>query len=216
MPQYALSLTLPTVFTEENFFVSGCNREAWQWIAAWPNWRALLLHGPEGSGKSHLGHLWAEKAQAATIEAKNLGQEEPQKGNWLIEDIEQVAQERTLLHWFNYTKENGGSLLMTSRLSPRELPFTLPDLTSRLMAVAAAHIEQPDDEALRGVIRKQFADRQMKVDEEVISYLVPRMERSLAKARELVETLDKAALAEGKNITIPFVRKILEGNLSLF
>ncbi len=60
-------------------------------------------------------------------------------------------------------------------------------------------------------MRKQFADRQMKVGDDVIDYALPRMERSLAKVRELVEYVDKSTLAEQKNVTIPFIRKLLEG-----
>ena len=58
-------------------------------------------------------------------------------------------------------------------------------------------------------MRKQFADRQVKVDEEVIAYVVARMERSLTRVKELVELLDARALAEGKTITVPFIKKVL-------
>ena len=49
---------------------------------------------------------------------------------------------------------------------------------------------------LAGAMRKQFADRQMKVADDVIAYALPRMERSLEKIRELVQLVDKSALAE--------------------
>lgn len=216
MSQYALSLSLPPVFSADNFFVSACNKEAWQWIQAWPDWphgqgkHALLLHGPSGSGKSHLGHIWAARAHAITVNAENIEHAQPESGNWLVEDIERLTLERPLLHLFNYVMEQGGSMLMTSLHPAANLPFTLPDLTSRLLALPSAQIEQPDDDVLAGAIRKQFIDRQMKVDDEVIDYLLPRMERSLAKAKELVALLDHKALAQSKSITIPFVRKILE------
>jgi len=216
MSQYALNLKLPPVFSADNFFVSGCNKEAWQWIQAWPQWpktsgkHALILHGPSGSGKSHLGHIWAAHAHAITVNAENIEHATIESGNWLIEDIDRIALERPLLHLFNYVMEQGGSMLMTSLLPAANLPFTLPDLTSRLLALPSVQIEQPDDDVLAGAMRKQFADRQMKVDDEVIGYIVPRMERSLAKAKELVELLDGKALAQSKSITIPFVRKILE------
>ena len=149
MSQYALNLSLPPVFTAGSFFVSDCNRQAWQWIESWPNWQSLI-------------------------------------------------------------REHGGSMLMTSMVPAPNLPFSLPDLTSRLLALPSVGIDQPDDDALAGAIRKQFSDRQMKVDEEVIKYLLPRMQRSFLKAKELVELLDAKALAEGKNITIPFVKRVWE------
>jgi len=208
MSQYALTLALPPVFTADTFVVSGCNHQAWQWVENWPNWQALLLYGPEGSGKSHLGHIWAARSQAVTVNGADIGLIEPGSGNWLIEDIGQAA-ERPLLHLFNYVREHGGSLIMTARSPAPGLPFTLPDLTSRLAALPSVAIGQPDDEVLRGAIRKQFSDRQMKVEEDVILYILPRMQRSLLKAKELVELLDASALAEGKSITIPFVKRIM-------
>ena len=211
MSQYALSLALPPIFTADTFFVSGCNAQAWQWIENWPNWQSLLLYGPAGSGKSHLGHIWARQAQAVIVNASELEKIEPTGGHWLIEDIEQLRKERPLLHLFNYVREHGGSMLMTSLHSAPTLPFTLPDLTSRLAALPAIEIGQPDDDVLAASIRKQFSDRQMKVDDEVIAYLLPRMPRSLLEAQELVELLDARALAEKKNITIPMVKRVLEG-----
>ena len=163
MSQYTLSLALPPVFSEDNFFVSDCNRQAHGWIMRWPDWpaHALLLHGPEGSGKSHLAAIWAARS----------------KGN-VAEDIERLADERELLHLFNSTKENKQNLLLTASVPAPGLPFTLPDLTSRLLSIPSVAIGQPDDEVLAGAMRKQFADRQMKVDDDVIAYILPRMERS--------------------------------------
>lgn len=208
MSQYALGLSLPPVYSADNFFVSDCNRTAWQWVESWPNWQSLLLTGPEGSGKSHLGHIWAMRVGAFIASASELP-DMPGNGHWLIEDIEQIPQERTLFHWFNAIREHGGSLLVTSMFTPKLLPFTLPDLTSRLRAIPSAHIDQPDDTMLGQSIRKQFADRQLKVEEDVISYMIPRMERSLTHAAQLVASIDALALAEGKTITIPFVKRLL-------
>jgi chromosomal replication initiation ATPase DnaA len=50
------------------------------------------------------------------------------------------------------------------------------------------------------VLVKLFADRQLAVGEGVIAYLLPRMERSLAAAREAVAKLDAAALSRGRAV----------------
>ncbi len=46
-------------------------------------------------------------------------------------------------------------------------PVKLPDLISRLKAMPVATLGLPDDDLLRGVLVKLFADRQVKVDEAV-------------------------------------------------
>ena len=57
---------------------------------------------------------------------------------------------------------------------------------------------------------KLFADRQLAVEESVISYLLARMERSNAAARRLVGIIDQAALTGRSPVTRPFVAKVLK------
>ena len=57
---------------------------------------------------------------------------------------------------------------------------------------------------------KQFADRQVRVDPYVLTFLLARMERSFSEASRLVAALDRAALAEKRRITVPLARRVLE------
>jgi len=213
MAQYAFPLTLPPVFSEDNFYAAPCNRESHAWVTRWPNWpsQALLVYGPSGAGKSHLGHIWAGRAKGKIFFSREQKKFAPEtmSGNWLIEDIEKLADEKALFHLLNLAKENKNFLLLTASLPPRELPFTLPDLTSRLLALPCVGIAAPDEETIAAVLRKQFSDRQLKVEDEVIAFLLPRMERSYGGAATIVETLDKQALAEQRNLTVPFVKRTL-------
>lgn len=213
MPQYALPLALPAIFSADTFVVSDGNRDAFRWISAWPDWpsHAFYLHGPRACGKSHLGHIWAGKANARALPANLLPQSDiaSLSGNWLVEDIEQLSRPEALLHLFNMAREHKHFLLLTGQYPALELPLPLPDLRSRLLALPAAHISQADDALLAAILRKQFADRQLKVDEELIAYLLPRVDRSFIHIKELIESLDRAALASHKKLTIPFVRQFL-------
>jgi DnaA regulatory inactivator Hda len=210
MPQLPLPITLPESFSADNFLVSDCNREAYSKLTGWPGWEghALYLCGKKGSGKSHLANIWAKRANAVIIPPDAINPASI-SGNCAVEDIEQCRDETSLLHLFNHCRDIGVYLLLTSTCIPSLLPFTLPDLTSRLRACPLALIQEPDDMVLSGAMRKQFSDRQLLVDDEVISYLTSRMERTLSSVKTLVETLDKISLAEQKTITIPFVRKTL-------
>lgn len=210
MSQYALPIKLPPVFSEHNFHVSACNREAHHWVMRWPDWQAhaLLMYGSAGSGKTHLGHIWAARARGQVCET--LPAPDTLTGPALIENIDRQADAKQLLHLLNYSKEQNLSLLLTSSQPPAALPFTLPDVMSRLKALPAVAIDAPDDELLAAVLRKQFADRQLKVDNDVIAFLLPRMERSFSQLTKIVETLDKEALALKRTLTIPFVKQVLE------
>jgi len=68
---------------------------------------------------------------------------------------------------------------------------------------------RPDDALLRAILVKHFADRQIAVEEAVVSYLVSRMERSFDAARRLVAEIDQRALAEKAEVTRGFVARVL-------
>ena len=86
----------------------------------------------------------------------------------------------------------------------------LKDLSSRLLACPAIGIGPPDDALIGAVMVKQFTDRQVKIDPEVLTFLLARMERSFAAVSQLVAALDQAALAEKRRITVPLAREVLD------
>ena len=88
--------------------------------------------------------------------------------------------------------------------------MALPDLASRLKALAVARLDPPDDALLRGVLVKLFADRQLAVEEPVISYLMLRMPRSLDAARALVAEIDRLALVEKAPVTRGLAARVLQ------
>ncbi len=210
MSQLPLPLTLPAIFSADNFFVSECNEEAYEILLNKKNWQqhALYLYGEKGSGKSHLAHIWSRKEKALFISVHNIDPAYVKK-NSVIEDIEYCADETKLLHLFNHCRDIGVKLLITSSMLPSELPFKLPDLTSRLRACQIARINPPDDLLITNVMRKLFSDRQLLVDDEVVNYIAARVERTLENVKIMVDKIDDSSLAQQKNITIPFVKKIL-------
>jgi chromosomal replication initiation ATPase DnaA len=80
----------------------------------------------------------------------------------------------------------------------------VPDLASRLRALPVVALTSPDDALLRAVIVKLFTDRQVAVDESLVSFLATRIERSFAAARAAVTRLDREALRLRRPITRAF------------
>jgi chromosomal replication initiation ATPase DnaA len=109
-------------------------------------------------------------------------------------------------------KERGSSLLITMRSAPGQIEFGLADLASRLRAAPAVAIAPPDDTLLAEVLVKLFADRQLQIEPEMLTYILPRMERSFAAARDIADRVDRLALAEKKAISIPLLRRVLSGD----
>ncbi len=192
--------------------VSPSNQDAHHWVKTWPEWSVSIIYGPKGSGKSHLAHIWAAQAGAGLHDATLLQEESvPQLPQaCIIDNIDRLENEAALFHALNYSKEHQKHLLLTSRIHPNHLPFTLPDLMSRLRALPVFTITTPDDTLVRALLTKQFADRQLRVGPDVIDFLVLRMERSFSAIQHTVDRLDTLSLEQQRTITIPFVRGVLE------
>ncbi|MEX2630864.1 MAG: DnaA/Hda family protein [Tistlia sp.] len=218
-----LVLTLPQrpALGRADFLVAPCNETAVAWIDRWPDWpsTALALVGPPASGKSHLAEVWrgvsgAPAFVAAELDGDRLAERLGTARTALLDDAAAVAGrpalEEGLLHLYNLLAERRGTLLLTAGLEPARWPLALPDLASRLATATAARLGPPDDELMAGLLIKLFADRQLRPTQGAITYLVARMERTYAAARQLVEALDSRALAAGGGVTQATARAVLE------
>ena len=195
-------------FAREDFLSAPSNHDALAAIELWPNWagRMLMLVGPEGAGKSHLGAIWARAADAVTLSGEGLDEQSIQacaRANAvLIDDSDRATHAEALLfHLINAALQNNAWLLMTARAAPDSWGLDTPDLLSRLRLAPVAGLDAPDIELTEAVLFKLFSDRQLQVDPHVISYIALRIERSLGAARALVATLDNEALTQGRRIT---------------
>jgi chromosomal replication initiation ATPase DnaA len=213
--QLALALAHDESFAREDFLAGGSNADALKLIERWPDWpdRVLALVGPEGAGKSHLAAIWAEVSGARRLSARALGETDLlhalATGALVVEDVGSDLNERALFHLINLVREEEAYLLITAHAPPGRWSVALPDLASRLRAIPAVTLTAPDDALLRAVLLKLFADRQLGVDESLISYLVTRIERSFAAARAAVETLDHEALRLKRPVTRALAAEVL-------
>jgi chromosomal replication initiation ATPase DnaA len=213
--QLVLRLGHDPAFSEADFFVSKCNEMAYRLLASWPEWPApaIVLHGPPGSGKTHLAQIWRARAKARLLAADGLAGADfaCEEANAVIEDADRaVFPEEALFHLLNLAREQQFFVLMTGRKAPGHWPVTLPDLRSRIRSYPAAPISEPDDELLAAVAVKLFTDRQMVLDPEAIPFLVRRVERSLGAVERLVDAIDTASLSARRKVTKAFVAHILK------
>lgn len=198
---------------DDDYIVSDSNFSAFSYINKWPDWDSniLLIYGSKSCGKTHLATIWGRIANARFITAEDIYQNNYDLSfNYILDGVEKVSDEPALLHFFNAVKETTtGYLVMTARDNPANIGIRLADLRSRLAAVSSIRINDTDDEMMRQMLVKKFAERQLKVEMDVIKYIVHKAERSFSALDKIVDTLDTEALKNKKNITIPFVKTVL-------
>ena len=215
MQQLFLQFPKKEDFSSEDFFISESNEKAFSYITQHSKYNngiyptILLLYGDSGSGKTHLAHIWQKSTGSKFIELQN--DEINANGSLIVENIEDKDQ-KLLLHLINLMNENKQYLLLTSRLSPSRLNFSLPDLNSRLLSIPSISIETPDQELLKAVLLKNLVDRQLKIHPATIDYVLTRIERSFNKLFEFINELEHISKTEKRAITIPMVKKIIESS----
>jgi chromosomal replication initiation ATPase DnaA len=214
--QLALALPHAERLTRDDFLEGPANEAGLSLIDSWPDWpnRIMLLVGPEGSGKSHLASIWAELSGARSTSAYALTADAVPgalaTGALVVDDLKpQGFDERALFHLLNLARQDEAYVLMTARIPPSAFEVELRDLRSRLRAVPVVTLLPPDDLLLRALIVKFCADRQLIVDESVVSYLTSRIERSTTAARQAVELLDSEALRLGRPVTRALAAELL-------
>jgi len=177
-----------------NFNVTSGNEAAVAMLRArdrWPS-AALLLLGPTGSGKSHLGQAWQSDFGGEFI------------------DTAHEVDETTLFDAINRALAGQSSgLLLASSISPKAWGVAMPDLQSRLFSMPTLNLTEHDEESLEPILRQLFGQVGREVSQDVVSFVLQQTERSVEALRELVHELDVEAGSKKADLTKVFVAKYL-------
>jgi chromosomal replication initiation ATPase DnaA len=222
--QLRLKLDRIPAFRREDFIASETTAEALALLDAWPAWRGgvLALVGPAGSGKTHLATAWARRTRARSLDPSRhvaaIDLDRLEGRPVLVENADAAGADpawgETLFHLINMAVRPGGGLLLTARSLPTAWPAALPDLRSRLNALPVALLGAPDDAVLQALLERFFRERNIRPAEDLLPYLVNRIERSAAKARDIVARLDEAADEQHRPVTKALARQLLETETS--
>ncbi|BAU57160.1 chromosomal replication initiator protein DnaA [Halorhodospira halochloris] len=210
-------------------FIAGANAESANWVAAAAEGRnqgpALFLHGPPATGKSHLLQGACKRAAAngtpaAYLPLSQLGgygaalfEGFEQAGLVAVDDVDVLevddGMQHGLFHFFNRAVESGCSLLFAARQPPSQLTLQLADLRSRLSWGVVIALQQPDEQTCLLILRQRASIRGLDLPPATARYLIRRLPRSIAILLDVFDDLDRASLAQGRRLTVPFVRGYL-------
>jgi chromosomal replication initiation ATPase DnaA len=202
----------------DDFILGACNASAADWIDRWPDWpgriKGVVIHGPEDSGKSHLGAIWKNLSDAHLVthldensmtNVENMPHQiwdHPKPGPDWPDDL--------VFHCLNTLTDIGGSVLILSRLPMSELDWTLKDNNSRLRGLVSASITTPDDDVLLSLLHKHADDIGLTLDGDVARYIVNRVDRRFDAVADVMKMLNAACLSGQRKLTIPVARIVLD------
>jgi DnaA-homolog protein len=227
MRQLSLGVALQDRAVFASFF-AGVNLEAIEHVRALAAGTATgvaWLAGPAGCGKTHLLQAACAAAgsegRAAYVPLLELGS----LGSGVLEglrdieclcldDVHAVAGdggwERALFELYCALEERGGRLIAAAHAPPALLRWMLPDLASRFAASAVFQLRALDESEQREALRLRAHLRGFELPEETARYLQRRFPRDMRTLYQLLDTLDAAALAAQRRLTVPFIRSVLQ------
>ena len=209
MPQQIpLDLSPEPVFSFETFQVGDSNSDAAAMVRAWPQWPSpiLLLAGPQGSGKTHLGTAWARANSGHVFKSEDVTNAAKfNAGSVFIDQATDVLEDTlfTLMNMALNGKIEG--LLMTARTLPENWDIVIPDLRSRLVNTPVAILGEHEDDVLEAIIRKLFEDMGRSVKADVTAYLMKNCDRSVNAMRTVIGELEHSARQSKRDMTRAFV-----------
>jgi DnaA-homolog protein len=184
------------------------------------------LAGPGGSGKTHLLQAIcaaaSERMRAGYLplaEVAQLGigvlEGMPQLECLCLDDIDQVAGradwERAIFGLLRELEDSGGRLIASAQAPPALVNWTLADLGSRCAAGAVFQLRVLDESEQQAALQLRAKLRGFELPTETSQWLQRRFPRDMRRLYELLDTLDEAALAAQRRLTIPFIREVLRG-----
>ena len=203
-------------YKKEDFYVSPSNQEAYDFINSWPKWikRIINIYGPSGSGKSHLSSILKTKTKCLEILPKELNEnvifEFKTKEVLIIENFDEKIPEKLLFSLWNVALQDNKYFLINSIKPIISYKFKLPDLMSRIKSSLTIGIKLPSDDLISAIIAKNFSDKQIKVEEKHIDYIIKRIDRSYEKISQFILTLDKYSLKKGSPFGLKLIKEVLK------
>lgn len=222
MLQIPLDMGLGPVPSLDNFLTHGPDPlldhlRLWTRSSARSALPTYLWGGP-ASGKTHLLRAVADalaeqgaKVGWLTATSQEDTAFDPAWAALLMDDVHAYgsALQHTAFKWFIEAQTHQRWVLATGALPVADLALR-DDLRTRLGwgHVFALHaLSEPE---VRAVLRQQADARGIFLKDEVMDFVLKRFSRDLGSLTQLVDLLDKHALATQRPITVPLVKHMLD------
>jgi len=192
-------------------------------IATEPGGNGCWIWGAQSVGKTHLLQAVCDRAgdRSVYVPMVALADAGPSLIAGLanrelvcIDDFDRIAGdaawERAMFTLYNDIVTEGGQLVVSAGMTPRECPIQLPDLASRMSQLPIYSVHALADVDRAAALQLRASHRGLELPDETARYLLSRSRRDMASLYSLLDTLDQEALRAQRRLTVPFVREVLK------
>ena len=237
--QLVLDFPLRSSFCFNNFVVCNGNETAFRFsqrlASADAEENILYLHGPAGSGKTHLlvscavaiGERLASAAPAPLFSFREtpgmasnaiaalLQRRFFEAPALLIDDIHLAPPDQTmkgaLWQLFNDFHAVGRPIAITGLNTPKELSNLDEHMVSRLLWGLVARVDVSDDESRQMIMQKLATDRQVVIPNDVGEFLLKQLPRDIPSLIETLDRIVRYAIATGRKVSSRLAAEVISG-----
>lgn len=199
-------------------FLAGANAAAVGHLQALiPGAAPVYLWGAGGCGKTHLLKALVRRFDAQGLRALWFSSRDPAPWEWhegaallVFDGCDRFdeAQQHAAFTLFVEATTRKVAIAAAGRLPPVDLPLR-EDLRTRLGWGHVFALQPLGEAEVRAVLRREADRRGIFLGDEVMDYLLTRFARDLKSLMELLDQLDRFALASKRAVTVPLLRQML-------
>jgi len=188
---------------------------------------AVYICGDKDTGKSHLLQAVSNKAHDLNLTSLYLPLAEMQDfpASEVLEGLENIdvlcvddvhcvagnaAWEEQLFHLYNRRMQAQTLTIYAANELALSLPLHLPDLKTRFTACLSFQLPILLDEEKIELLQHRSKLLGMNLNESCAQFIVNRSDRDLGALLDIIAKLDRASLQEGRKITVPFIKEIMQ------
>ena len=132
----------------------------------------------------------------------------------LLDDLHLLSADpglhNALWQLFNDFHSSGRTIVMTGNAPPRELPHLNDHLVSRLLWGLIACVDASDDQSRRMILKKIADERQVRVPDEVVDFILMTTSREVRDLMFCFENLYRLSMTSMRKISLPLAREARE------
>jgi chromosomal replication initiation ATPase DnaA len=180
-------------------------------LSLWSDDKFLILNGEKHSGKTHSSYFFTESNNGIVINHITCediyDQDKICNADCVAIDNIEYFEDIILFHVINYLKTKKVSVLLTCTNSIDI--FKLKDLKSRLNSMSQISIEKPDNFLTQAIFSKILSDYDIKLNEKVLEYILPRLEHSFSAINSLIDKLRDIIFLKKEKMSLTKIKEIL-------